>query len=135
MHGIEVSESGLIQARTTYPQFEFYFADLGRDKHRGRRVRFPASGFRQELPESLEVRWDFDYVNALSRLPQNLSLALRNRLDRHFTALWDYGNIKFWSKRTLTQLLEEAGFEVKQFRGAGRVPYLWKRMIVIATTR
>src|SRR5258705_13821093 len=31
MHGIEISQSGLLQAKGKYPQFEFHFAGLGRD--------------------------------------------------------------------------------------------------------
>lgn len=61
-----------------------------------------------------------------------LALALVGGMDRHLTVLWDGGHIKFWSKRTLTFLLEEQGFNVTQFIGCGRVPYLWKSMILVA---
>ena len=63
---------------------------------------------------------------------KNLALALANRWDRHFTALWDGGHVKFWSRRTLTQLLGESGFKVTEFQGAGRVPLLWKSMLLRA---
>ncbi|MEB3350061.1 MAG: class I SAM-dependent methyltransferase [Cyanobacteriota bacterium] len=63
---------------------------------------------------------------------KNCVLALSGKLDAHFTALWDYGHIKFWSRRTLTALLEEAGFQVVAFRGAGRLPWLWKSMLLAA---
>ncbi len=63
---------------------------------------------------------------------KNLVLALTGRLDRHFTALWDHGHIKFWSMATLTQLLLEAGFHSVSFRRVGRVPALAKSMIAIA---
>jgi 2-polyprenyl-6-hydroxyphenyl methylase/3-demethylubiquinone-9 3-methyltransferase len=53
-------------------------------------------------------------------------------MDAHFTALWDYGHIKFWSQRTLTILLQEAGFRMVRFQGVGRVPFLWKSMIIVA---
>jgi 2-polyprenyl-3-methyl-5-hydroxy-6-metoxy-1,4-benzoquinol methylase len=61
---------------------------------------------------------------------KNLVLAATGKLDAHFTALWDGGHIKFWSYRTLTQLLKE--FELNDFKfvGAGRIPGLWKSMIV-----
>ena len=62
---------------------------------------------------------------------KNLVLALSGRLDAHFTALWDGGHIKFWSKRTLRILLEEVGFEKIAF-GVGRIPLLAKSMIVTA---
>lgn len=53
-------------------------------------------------------------------------------MDAHFNSLDDYGHIKFWSRRTLTALLHECGFRVVQFCGAGRLPLLWKSMIVVA---
>jgi 2-polyprenyl-6-hydroxyphenyl methylase/3-demethylubiquinone-9 3-methyltransferase len=63
---------------------------------------------------------------------KNLALSLTNAWDKHHTALWRGGHIKFWSRRTLEQLLTEAGFEITGFRGVGRVPLLWKSMILIA---
>jgi hypothetical protein len=63
---------------------------------------------------------------------KNLVMALAGKFDNHFTVLWDGGHIKFWSKKTLTQLLEEFGFEVIDFKGAGRFPYLWKSMFIKA---
>jgi 2-polyprenyl-3-methyl-5-hydroxy-6-metoxy-1,4-benzoquinol methylase len=61
---------------------------------------------------------------------KNLMLAAAGAFDRHFTALWDGGHIKFWSYGTLTTLLQEAKFEGFRFNGAGRLPYLWKSMVV-----
>lgn len=61
---------------------------------------------------------------------KNLLLALTGKLDQHFTALWDGWHIKFWSRKTLTLLLEESGFEIIQFRGAGRFPWIWKSMFI-----
>lgn len=63
---------------------------------------------------------------------KNVALALSGKLDDHFTALWDGGHIKFWSRATLGRLLEEAGFTVTAFRGAGRCPWLWKSMLIAA---
>jgi 2-polyprenyl-6-hydroxyphenyl methylase/3-demethylubiquinone-9 3-methyltransferase len=63
---------------------------------------------------------------------KNLALAVTGRMDSHYTALWDGGHIKFWSRATLTTLLHEHGFEVIRFEGAGRIPWLWKSMIVTA---
>lgn len=63
---------------------------------------------------------------------KNLALAFFNKWDKHHTALWHGGHIKFWSRRTLTQLLEANGFQVTAFYGAGRLPWLWKSMILVA---
>jgi 2-polyprenyl-3-methyl-5-hydroxy-6-metoxy-1,4-benzoquinol methylase len=66
---------------------------------------------------------------------KNLALALTGKMDRHFTALWDHGHIKFWSVPTLTKLLTEAGFESIRFHRVGRVPALAKSMIAVAHKR
>ena len=63
---------------------------------------------------------------------KNLALSGFNRWDAHHTPLWDGGHIKFWSRATLTRLLEENGFQVVAFYGAGRLPWLWKSMILVA---
>jgi 2-polyprenyl-6-hydroxyphenyl methylase/3-demethylubiquinone-9 3-methyltransferase len=63
---------------------------------------------------------------------KNLALSIFGKWDDHHTALWDGGHIKFWSRSTLTQLLEAGGFDVIDFRGVGRLPWLWKSMVLIA---
>ncbi|RZK55554.1 MAG: class I SAM-dependent methyltransferase [Pedobacter sp.] len=63
---------------------------------------------------------------------KNLLLAVAGKWDSHANPLWDGGHIKFWSKNTLTEILNEQGFTVTDFIGAGRVPYLWKSMIIKA---
>ena len=63
---------------------------------------------------------------------KNIVMAMTGKLDTHFTVLWDGGHIKFWSRKTLTQLLEEYGFEIVEFKGSGRLPYLWKSMFIKA---
>jgi 2-polyprenyl-3-methyl-5-hydroxy-6-metoxy-1,4-benzoquinol methylase len=63
---------------------------------------------------------------------KSLALAITGKLDDHFTVLWDGGHIKFFSRKTLEQMLIEQGFEVIDFVGAGRVLFLWKSMLVKA---
>jgi 2-polyprenyl-3-methyl-5-hydroxy-6-metoxy-1,4-benzoquinol methylase len=63
---------------------------------------------------------------------KNLALAITGKFDSHFTALWDHGHIKFWSIKSLTALLTEAGFYDIQFSRIGRVPQLAKSMIGVA---
>lgn len=63
---------------------------------------------------------------------KNLALSLADKWDRHHDPLWYGGHIKFWSKRTLSKLLTDAGFEVIGFEGVGRISYIWKSMIIIA---
>lgn len=63
---------------------------------------------------------------------KNLALAIFAKWDHHHTALWHGGHIKFWSKATLSKLLVENGFQVVGFSGVGRLPYLWKSMVIVA---
>lgn len=63
---------------------------------------------------------------------KNLLIAISGKFDHHVNPLWDGGHVKFWSRNTLTTLLAEAGFENIQFQGAGRIPYLWKSMVLTA---
>jgi 2-polyprenyl-3-methyl-5-hydroxy-6-metoxy-1,4-benzoquinol methylase len=64
---------------------------------------------------------------------KNLVLSVFDKWDVHHTPLWHGGHIKFWSRATLTRLLADNGFTVTEFHGVGRLPYLWKSMILVAT--
>jgi len=63
---------------------------------------------------------------------KNLALSVLDKWDLHHSPLWHGGHIKFWSRKTLTQLLQMNGFFVVGFYGVGRVPFLWKSMILVA---
>ncbi|PWS26382.1 methyltransferase [Pedobacter yonginense] len=63
---------------------------------------------------------------------KNLTLALAGQWDKHANPLWDGGHIKLWSRKTLTLALEEQGFNITDFIGCGRFPFLWKSMVIKA---
>jgi len=62
---------------------------------------------------------------------KNLALAAAGKWDYHHHPARIGGHIKFWSRKTLTELFVEKGFKEISFEGVGRVPYLWKSMILI----
>jgi 2-polyprenyl-3-methyl-5-hydroxy-6-metoxy-1,4-benzoquinol methylase len=66
---------------------------------------------------------------------KNLTLSVSGRMDAHFTALWDGGHIKFFSVKTLSELISRHGFTDLRFSYYGRAPYLWKNMICCARKR
>lgn len=66
---------------------------------------------------------------------KNLALSVFNKWDHHHTALRDGGHIKFWSRTTLEALLKQQGFEIVSFHGSGRLPWLWKSMVIVARLR
>ena len=63
---------------------------------------------------------------------KNVAIAVTGNYDWHHNPLWDHGHIKFWSRKTLSTLLEEAGLNIIEFLRVGRVPVLAKSMIAIA---
>lgn len=65
---------------------------------------------------------------------KNLLIAALGKCDSHYDPLWDCGHIKFWSRKTLVAALVETGYQSIHFYGAGRFPYLWKSMVLTATT-
>lgn len=88
------------------------------------------------MPERYTIFWNRGGVAVISTpyhgYWKNLAMAVTGKMDAHFTALWDHGHIKFWSMKTLRQLLEEAGLKVERFERVGRIPLLAKSMIAVA---
>jgi ubiquinone biosynthesis O-methyltransferase len=141
--GVDLSESGIALARAQHPNVRWETASVYTDL----RARLGSSF---DVVISLEViehlfeprlflRRAFEALRPGGRIVlstpyhgylKNVALALSGQLDAHFTVLWDGGHIKFFSWRTLRALLEEAGFVDLRFRGAGRLPWLWKSMVV-----
>jgi 2-polyprenyl-6-hydroxyphenyl methylase/3-demethylubiquinone-9 3-methyltransferase len=142
--GIDPSSDGISQARAAYPNLNLHEGSAYEDLAK-RYGKFPAV-ISLEVVEHVYYprRWASTLHSLL--LPggiavvstpyhgylKNLALAATNKLDSHFTALWDHGHIKFWSINTLRQLLEEAGLRDIRFLRVGRVPPLAKSMIAIA---
>lgn len=83
---------------------------------------------RQSLVNNGEIIISTPYHGYL----KNLTLSLFNKWDAHFGPMWYGGHIKFWSKKTLSKALTDAGFTVVAFKGCGRIPYFWKSMIIKA---
>jgi 2-polyprenyl-3-methyl-5-hydroxy-6-metoxy-1,4-benzoquinol methylase len=63
---------------------------------------------------------------------KDVALAVSGKLDRHHDALREGGHIKFFSRPVLERLLTESGFEGVRFAGAGRLPTMWKSMVLAA---
>ncbi|WP_313958979.1 class I SAM-dependent methyltransferase [Umezakia ovalisporum] len=66
---------------------------------------------------------------------KNLALAISGKMDKHFTALWDGGHIKFFSVVTMKSLLISEGYEDIKFKFAGGIPYLSKSMLCSSTLK
>ena len=142
--GVDPSESGIAHAKRDAP---------GLDVHVGSAYdRLWESYGQFKLVISLEVVEHVyapkDYAKCLYNLVapggtaivstpfhgywKNLLIAATGKFDAHFTALWDHGHIKFWSRNTLSKLLTDAGFESVNYRFAGRIYPFSKSMVAIA---
>ena len=148
LHGSDLSPTGIEFARKTFPDINFFLAD-GQHLYEDflRTVGQVDVVITTEVIEHVYDPRGF-LLNCFSLLKpggtlvlttpyhgylKNLILAVTGKLDQHFTALWDHGHIKFWSRKTIEQVLTETGFVNIEFSGSGRVPYVWKSMVLRAT--
>ena len=144
MVGVDPSEEGIAHARKAYPSLRL---DLGScyDDLASKYGQFPVvlslevvehiflpRLFARSVYGLLEPGGTAIISTPFHGYWKNLALAISGKLDNHFTALWDYGHIKFWSENTLSSLLEEAGLQVLDYVRVGRIPPLAKSMIAIA---
>ncbi len=143
--GVDPSKEGIAQARLHYPHSKLYEGSSDEDLV-GRFGHFPVVISLEVIEHVYLPRRHaaalFSLVEAggiaIVSTPyhgywKNLALALSGRMDAHFTALWDHGHIKFWSVKTLDQLLREAGFIDIRFFRLGRIPSLAKSMVAVAS--
>ncbi|WHZ21600.1 MAG: 3-demethylubiquinone-9 3-methyltransferase [Nitrospira sp.] len=142
--GVDPSPDGVRNAKEHYPHLKI-FSGSAYDDLAHRYGKFPIV-LSLEVVEHLYFPRKFAAVVSDLLLPggtaiistpyhgswKNLALSLTGKMDDHFTALWDYGHIKFWSMSTLRTLLKEMGFEDISFVRIGRIPMLAKSMIAIA---
>jgi 2-polyprenyl-6-hydroxyphenyl methylase/3-demethylubiquinone-9 3-methyltransferase len=141
---IDPSISGIELAKSSFPEIAFHNASAYDDLSQ----RFGNFNAVVSLEVVEHVFYPRQYARAIYDLTapgghavistpyhsylKNLALALSGKMDSHFTALCEYGHIKFWSMRTLSALLAEPGFQQIRFRRVGRIPPLAKSMIAIA---
>jgi 2-polyprenyl-6-hydroxyphenyl methylase/3-demethylubiquinone-9 3-methyltransferase len=141
--GVDISESGIANAQKAYPHAKFCLGSVY-DDLATQYGTFPLVVSLEVIEHCIDPR---AFVKTFLSLiapggigflstpyhgyVKNLALAVTGRLDRHFTALWTGGHIKFFSVETLGQLLKEAGAKEIRFVRVGRIPSLAKSMIAI----
>jgi 2-polyprenyl-6-hydroxyphenyl methylase/3-demethylubiquinone-9 3-methyltransferase len=143
--GMDLEESGVVHARKLCPDVRFEVASVydNIDMLFGKfdavvslevvEHLYDPRAFVGRVQECLRPTGMFVLSTPYHGYLKNLLIALSRKFDAHVSPLWDGGHIKFWSRRTLTSLLEEKGFRVDTFIGAGRLPYLWKSMVLAAS--
>jgi 2-polyprenyl-6-hydroxyphenyl methylase/3-demethylubiquinone-9 3-methyltransferase len=148
--GLERDSQGVEIARRAHPSVRFHCHSVDDD---------PAALLRDEAPFDTVVSTEvIEHLYAPERLPRyahavlapgghlvlttpyhgylkNLALSVADKWDHHHTVLWAGGHIKFFSRATLSELLRDNGFDVVDFQGLGRMPWLWKSMLLVARKR
>jgi 2-polyprenyl-3-methyl-5-hydroxy-6-metoxy-1,4-benzoquinol methylase len=144
--GVEESASGVDIAQKTFPDCQFIQGSI---------YDLPSSITNNtfDVVISVEVIEHLYYPRELARAAEkclrpggrlilttpyngylkNIAISVAGKMDKHVTALWDGGHIKFFSVKTLRTLLETEGFNDIQFQFAGRAPFLWKAMLCSST--
>jgi len=141
--GMDLAETGIARARRLWPEIRFEVASVYDNMSEIFGHQFDAvvalevvehlydpRRFVSRVRESLQPNGKLILSTPYHGYLKNSLIALKGGFDTHVSPLWDGGHIKFWSRKTLTALLEEKGFRVDAFVGAGRLPYLWKSMIL-----
>jgi 2-polyprenyl-6-hydroxyphenyl methylase/3-demethylubiquinone-9 3-methyltransferase len=143
--GADKSEASLRMAQQHYPNLGFHQVDV-----------------MQPLDQDLAQRFDAVVaVNVIDHMPlprklveaalvalkpgglliitsnfhgysKNLALALVGRFDSRWDPLLDHGQVKFFSRTTLTALLLEFELQDLHFETAGRIPMFARSMLVSA---
>lgn len=143
--GVDPSKEGVMQAKESYPNldlFEGSTQDLLHEKFGSFELVYSL-----EVVEHVFDPYEFAKTTNSLLSPQgklilstpyhgyvkNLCISILNGWDRHFTALWRGGHIKFWSPKTISILLESEGFVINDIKFVGRTRLLAKSMIVVAT--
>lgn len=62
---------------------------------------------------------------------KNLAISLAGAWDSHFGVAREGGHIKFFSEGTLVRMAQEAGLAAVRSLGVGRLPGLWKSLVVV----
>ena len=137
--GVDASPSGIAIARHAYPNAEFVEALIDPELSLGQFDLVVSSDVIEHMYRPLDL---LEAARAqlkpggqiLLGTPyhgyfKNLVLAATGKMDSHFSALHDGGHIKFFSVKTLSQLMRGYGFEDLHFTFYGRAPWLWKNMI------
>jgi 2-polyprenyl-3-methyl-5-hydroxy-6-metoxy-1,4-benzoquinol methylase len=144
-YGCDLSESGVEIATKNYPDCRFQQLSVYDDFATAFGTKFDAIisieviehlydplTFLRRVRESLNPGGLFVITTPYHGYLKNLLIAVTGHSDRHHNPLYTGGHIKFWSRRTLTSALERAGFREITFAGTGRLPYLWKSMVLAA---
>jgi 2-polyprenyl-3-methyl-5-hydroxy-6-metoxy-1,4-benzoquinol methylase len=141
--GIDFTESGIDRARDSFPGAIFHAHDISQPLPDDLRDRFDVVlsaeviehlFFPRELfaraREGLGGAGHTVVTTPYHGYWKNLALAVSGKFDRHWSSQADFGHIKFFSERTLAELMLECGFAPSGFKRVGRIPSFAASMIM-----
>jgi 2-polyprenyl-3-methyl-5-hydroxy-6-metoxy-1,4-benzoquinol methylase len=141
--GVDASESGIAIARAHFPQATFIKATIDSTLRSSQALEAFDLVVSSDVIEHLYRPSDLIEAAVSLLKPngqivigtpyhgylKNVVLSLTGKMDAHFTSLNDGGHIKFFSVKTLSELLTSHGFTDLRFSFYGRAPWLWMNMI------
>jgi 2-polyprenyl-3-methyl-5-hydroxy-6-metoxy-1,4-benzoquinol methylase len=143
--GCDISASGIALARRAHPAVDFFEHDISNPLPVNLSSAYDAVVSLEVVEHLIQPR--HLVTRAYSALRpggvliistpyhgylKNLALTLTDSWDTHWHPLRDFGHVKFFSRKTLSQLVSEAGFTVRDFMRVGRIPAFACSMIVVA---
>jgi 2-polyprenyl-6-hydroxyphenyl methylase/3-demethylubiquinone-9 3-methyltransferase len=143
--GVDPSKDGVHRARDNYPNIALFEGSTGDSLFE----QFGQFNMVYSLEVIEHVFDPFEFISTINSLLlpdgklilstpyhgyfKNLAISIVNGWDKHFTSLWRGGHIKFWSTKTIAKLLESEGFTINQIEYVGRLRFLAKSMLIVAT--
>jgi 2-polyprenyl-3-methyl-5-hydroxy-6-metoxy-1,4-benzoquinol methylase len=142
--GVDPSQSGIETARRTFPNGRFEVAsatDPALPMILNERFEavvsmetiehvYSAALFLKNSREMLESKGVLVISTPYHGYLKLLLLGISGRMESHLQPNLEGGHIKFWSRATLGRAFREHGFEITGFDGCGRLPWLWKSMVM-----
>ena len=144
--GIDAATDGINIARVTYPGINFQRSSIYESEWSGvtdesfdcvislevvEHLLYPKVLFEKSY-RMMKSGGHFILSTPYHGYLKNLALSVLNGWDKHFDVAWDGGHIKFFSGKTIQLMAADAGFRNLRIFGVGRLPWLWKSMILLA---
>lgn len=141
--GVEPSESGISIAQKSYPTIKFINAsayddliiqtgkfDIVTNIEVIEHCYFP-----KKIIKQIYTLLNDDGI-AIITTPyhgyiKNLALSITGKWDAHFGVDWDHGHIKFFSEKTLSNMIQKNSLKILQTKRIGRIPCLAKSMLFV----
>jgi len=142
--GVDLAPDGIALARRSYPELRFEIASVYDDLTKiATNVDvvicaeviehlYSPQALLENASSILRKGGTFILSTPYHGYLKNLTISAIGAWDTHHDSQREGGHIKFFSERSLTWMLLEAGFTDVKYSNAGRLPFLWKSMVARA---